>query len=63
MKFLKILFLIFFVSSEAYAGNEQKIKRSLINNFTDNLSNAVQNFLDGEGETKVQIDMGGRLQT
>jgi hypothetical protein len=50
--------LIFFISSEAYAGDEEKIKRSLINNFTDNLSSAVQNFLDGEGETKVQIDMG-----
>ena len=58
MKFFRILFLIFFLSSAAYAGDEEKIKRSLINNFTDNLSNAVQNFLDGEGETKVQIDIG-----
>ena len=63
MKFYKFLFILIFISFSAYAGDEEKIKRSFINNFTDNLSNAVQNFLDGEGETKVQIDMGGRLQT
>jgi len=58
MKFFKFLFLIFFVSSGAYAGDEDKIKRTLINGFTDNLSEAVHNFLAGEGEIKVQIDIG-----
>ena len=46
------------MSLGAYAGDEKKIKKNTINSFTNNLSSAVENFLDGEGVTKVQIDMG-----
>ena len=50
------LFLI--LSFSAYAGDEKKLKEKLKSNFSDSLSSAVENFLDGEGETKVQLDIG-----
>jgi len=50
--------LIFFISFNVYAGDEQKVKQGLINQFTTGLSEAVENILDGEGDTQVRIDMG-----
>jgi len=50
--------LILFISFSVYAGDEEKVKKNIVSNFTNSLSSAVENFLDGEGETKVQIDMG-----
>ena len=55
--FLRILFFVL-ISSTLYAGDEEILKKNLVSNFTDSISAAVENFLDGEGETKVQIDMG-----
>lgn len=46
------------ISLNLFAGEEEKIKKDLINNFTSGLSSAVENILDGEGDTKVQVDMG-----
>ena len=54
---LRILF-VFFISFSAHAGDEKIIKKNIVSNFTNSISSAVENFLDGEGETKVQIDMG-----
>ena len=58
MNFLKILTVTLFISFAAYGGDEEKLQKNIVDSFTSNLSSAVQNFLDGEGETKVQIDMG-----
>jgi len=52
------LFVILFISLNAYAGDEKQAKKSIVDGFTSSLSSAVQNFLDGEGDTKVQINMG-----
>tara|TARA_Y100001936_G_scaffold244911_1_gene286047 strand:- start:965 stop:1804 length:840 start_codon:yes stop_codon:yes gene_type:complete len=41
-----------------YAGDEEKLKKSIIEKFTSGLSSSISNILDGEGDTKVQIDMG-----
>ena len=57
MFFIKVLILSF-ISYAAYAGDEEKLKDNILSKFTDSLGSAVENFLDGEGETKVQIDMG-----
>ena len=57
MFFLRFL-IILLLPLSAYAGDEKKIKDSILNNFTENITSAVENFLDGEGETKFQIDMG-----
>jgi len=55
--FLRILFLVL-ISSTLYAGDEENLKQNIVSNFTNSITSAVENFLDGEGETKVQIDMG-----
>ena len=57
MHFIKFL-IVFFISFTAYAGDEQKIKKGVVDKFTSGLASAVENILDGEGDTKVQIDMG-----
>ena len=55
--FFRVIFILF-ISFSVYAGDEEKVKKNIVSNFTNSLSSAVENFLDGEGETKVQIDMG-----
>ena len=55
--FFRVIFFIF-ISFSVYAGDEETVKKNIVSNFTNSLSTAVENFLDGEGETKVQIDMG-----
>jgi len=57
MFLIKILILIF-ISFNLYAGDEEKIKKSVADNFAQKMVSAVENFLDGEGETKVEINMG-----
>ena len=57
MSYLRYLF-IFFISFNVYAGDEEKLKKSIIEKFTSGLSSSISNILDGEGDTKVQIDMG-----
>ena len=58
IKFLIILLLSF----NAYAGDEEIVKKNVINKFTSSLSSAVENILDGEGDTQVQIKAGEELK-
>ncbi len=57
---MRLVILIFFLlfSSTLFAGDEEKVKHGLIDRFTNGLSEAVENILDGEGDTQVRIDMG-----
>ena len=55
--FFRVIFILFICFS-VYAGDEETVKKNIVSNFTNSLSSAVENFLDGEGETKVQLDMG-----
>ena len=57
MRYLILIFALLF-SSTLSAGDEQKVKQGLINQFTTGLSEAVENILDGEGDTQVRIDIG-----
>ena len=57
MSFLKYL-VIFFISFNVYAGDEEKLKKGIIEKFTSGLSSSIENILAGEGDTKVQIDLG-----
>ena len=57
MSLLRYL-IIFFISFNVYAGDEEKLKKGIIEKFTSGLSSSISNILDGEGDTKVQIDMG-----
>ena len=57
MQFFILIFALLF-SSTIFAGDEQKVKQGLINQFTTGLSEAVENILDGEGDTQVQIIAG-----
>jgi len=61
MYFIKFFF-IFLLSFKAYAGDEEKIKKNVIDKFTSGLSSAVENILDGEGDTQVQIKAGEELK-
>ena len=54
-----IIFLTTFaISFNVFAGDEEKVKQGLVERFTSGLSDAVENILDGEGDTQVRIDMG-----
>ena len=55
---LIVLIITFLISFNVFAGDEEKIKQGLIDRFTSGLSEAVENILDGEGDTQVRIDMG-----
>ena len=57
MRFIILIASILF-STTLFAGDEKKVKQGLIDNFTSGLSEAVENILDGEGDTQVRIDMG-----
>ncbi len=57
MRFVILIFCFLF-SSTLFAGDEEKVKHGLIDRFTNGLSEAVENILDGEGDTQVRIDMG-----
>ena len=61
MNFFKFL-IIFLLSFNAYAGDEEIVKKNVINKFTSSLSSAVENILDGEGDTQVQIKAGEELK-
>ena len=58
MNFFKALILIFFISFPIFASDETKLRNNIVNSFTNSLSEAVENFLNGEGDTKVQINVG-----
>ena len=53
-----ISLIIFLLSFSAYAGDEEQLKKGIIEKFTSGLSSSITNILEGEGDTKVQIDMG-----
>ena len=53
-----ILLTTFAISFNVFAGDEEKVKQGLVERFTSGLSDAVENILDGEGDTQVRIDMG-----
>ena len=57
MRLITLLFVLLF-STNLFAGDEQKVKQGLVERFTSGLSEAVENILDGEGDTQVRIDMG-----
>ncbi len=57
MPILKYL-IIFLISFNVYAGDEEKLKKGIIDKFTSGLSSSISNILDGKGDTKVQIDLG-----
>ncbi len=57
MSLIKYL-IIFLISFNAYAGDEEKLKKNIVEKFTSGFSSTIENILDGEGDTKVQIDMG-----
>ena len=57
MRLITLLFVLLF-STNLFAGDEQKVKQGLVERFTSGLSDAVENILDGEGDTQVRIDMG-----
>tara|TARA_A100000164_G_scaffold305173_1_gene281319 strand:+ start:871 stop:1758 length:888 start_codon:yes stop_codon:yes gene_type:complete len=61
MNFFRFL-IIFLLSFNAYAGDEEIVKKNVINKFTSSLSSAVENILDGEGDTQVQIKAGEELK-
>ena len=55
---LVIFLTTFVISFNVFAGDEEKVKQGLVERFTSGLSDAVENILDGEGDTQVRIDMG-----
>ncbi len=57
MRLITLLFVLLF-STNLFASDEQKVKQGLIERFTSGLSDAVENILDGAGDTQVRIDMG-----
>ena len=57
MRLVILIFCLLF-STTLFAGDAQKVKDGLIDRFTSGLSEAVENILDGEGDTQVRIDMG-----
>ena len=57
MRLITLLFVLLF-STNLFAGDEQKVKQGLVERFTSGLSEAIENILDGEGDTQVRIDMG-----
>ena len=57
MRLITLLFVLLF-STNLFAGDEQKVKQGLVERFTSGLSDAVENILEGEGDTQVRIDMG-----
>ena len=57
MRLITLLFVLLF-STNLFASDEQKVKQGLVERFTSGLSDAVENILDGEGDTQVRIDMG-----
>ena len=57
MRLITLLFVLLF-STNLFASDEQKVKQGLVERFTSGLSEAIENILDGEGDTQVRIDMG-----
>ncbi len=54
----KILIIFLFIPFSAFAGDEEIAKKSVIDKFSNGLSSAIENILDGEGDTQVQIIAG-----
>ncbi len=57
MQFILLIISLLFTVN-VFAGDEQKIKNGIIEKFTSSISSSIENILAGDGDTKVQIDMG-----
>ena len=57
MQFIILIASILF-STTLFAGEEQKIKKNIIEKTTAGASNFIENLIDGEGDTEVQITVG-----
>ena len=53
-----ISLIILLISYNVLAGDDDKVKKGIIEKFTSGLSSSIENILAGEGDTKVQIDFG-----
>ena len=55
----KIIFIIlFFIPFNAFAGDEDKLKKGVIEKITSGGSNFISNAISGDGDTEVQITAG-----
>ena len=55
----KIIFIIlFFIPFSAFAGDEDKLKKGVIEKITAGGSNFIRNAISGDGDTEVQITAG-----
>ena len=57
MSFLRYL-IIFFISLNVYAGDEDKVKKGVVEKITAGGSNFIRNTISGDGDTEVQITAG-----
>ena len=58
MNFLRFFLICFFISQNAFGGDEDKIKKNILEKTTAGASNFVENLIGGEGDTEVQITTG-----
>ncbi len=56
--FLLRLIFIFLISFNLYAGDEDKVKKNILEKTTAGASNFIKNVIDGDGDTEVQITAG-----
>ncbi len=55
----RIIFIIlFFIPFSAFAGDEDKLKKGVIEKITAGGSNFIRNTISGDGDTEVQITVG-----
>ena len=55
----RIIFIIlFFIPFSAFAGDENKLKKGVIEKITAGGSNFIRNTISGDGDTEVQITVG-----
>ena len=53
-----IFIIIFFIPFSAFAGDEDKLKKGVIEKITAGGSNFIRNTISGDGDTEVQITVG-----
>ena len=58
MMFLLRLLLIYFISLNLYAGDENIFKKNIFNTFTENISSSIENLIGGDGDTEVKVTLG-----
>ncbi len=55
---IRITLFLFFLSFSAYAGDEEKAKKSIVDGLTSKISSALENVIDGEGDSQVKLSVG-----